>query len=100
MLYIVGFVLVFIITCALQKRASAPNGFVVETSAQAASGIDHDGGLKDYMGIPYAAPLVENSEQFAAFHAGALGYIFDNLDHFGAKPTAKDKELFDLIASI
>ena len=51
------------------------------------------------MGIPYAAPFVENSEQDAAFHAGALGYIFDNLDHFGAKPTAKDKEFSDLIAS-
>ena len=43
MLHNVGFVAVFIITCVLQTRARAPTGSVVETSAQSASGIDHDG---------------------------------------------------------
>ena len=46
------------------------------------------------------APPVENSEQYGAFHAGELGYIFGNLDLFGAKPTAKDKEFSELMASI
>ena len=43
---------------------------------------------------------MENSEQYGAFHAGELGYIFGNLDLFGAKPTAKDKEFSELMASI
>ena len=46
------------------------------------------------------APPVENSEQYGAFHAGELGYIFGNLDLFGAKPSAKDKEFSELMASI
>ena len=46
------------------------------------------------------APPVEDSEQYGAFHAGELGYIFGNLDLFGAKPTAKDEEFSELMATI
>jgi para-nitrobenzyl esterase len=45
-------------------------------------------------------PLVENSEQYRAFHAGELGYVLGNLDLFGAKPTDADYEFSDLMASI
>ena len=60
MRYIVGFVSLFIIGCALQEPAATPIGSVVQTAAGAVSGITRDGGLKEYMGIPYAAPPVGN----------------------------------------
>ena len=47
MRYIVGFVSVFIIGCALQEPATTPIGSVVQTSAGAVSGITRDGGLKE-----------------------------------------------------
>ena len=43
---------------------------------------------------------MENGEQYGAFHAGELGYIFGNLDLVGAKPTAQDEEFFESMASI
>ena len=46
------------------------------------------------------ASPVENVERYGAFHVGELGYIFDNLDLFGAKPTAQDEEFFDWMASV
>lgn len=46
------------------------------------------------------APPVENSEQYGAFHAGEIGYIFGDLELFGAKPVTADVELADLMASI
>ena len=56
MRYIVAFVSIFIVGCALQEPAATPIGSLVQTSAGAVSGITRDGGLKEYMGIPYAAP--------------------------------------------
>ena len=46
------------------------------------------------------APPVENKEQYGAFHAGELGYVFGNLDLFGAVPTPADHEFADLISGI
>ena len=58
MSYIVGFVSILVISCALQEPAKTPIGSIVQTSAEAVSGIARDGGFKKYMGIPYAAPPV------------------------------------------
>ena len=41
---------------SLQEPAATPIGSLVQTSTGAVSGITRDGGLKEYMGIPYAAP--------------------------------------------
>ncbi len=46
------------------------------------------------------APPVENSEKYGAFHAGEIGYVFGDLELFGAKPVEADGELSELMASI
>ena len=46
------------------------------------------------------APPVENSEQYGAFHAAEIGYVFGNLDLFGAVPTDADREFGELMANI
>ena len=46
------------------------------------------------------SPPVENSEKYGAFHAGEIGYIFGNLDLFGANPTAEDHAFSELMATI
>ena len=58
MRHIAGLASILFIGCALQKPVATPIGSVVQTSAGAVSGITRDGGLKEYMGIPYAAPPV------------------------------------------
>ena len=45
-------------------------------------------------------PPVENSDQYRAFHAGEIGYVFGNLDLFGAVPTDEDRALSELMSSI
>ena len=46
------------------------------------------------------APPVENSEQLRAFHAAELGYVFGNVDLFGATPTEADYEFSGFMASV
>ena len=46
------------------------------------------------------APPIENKDQYGAFHAAELGYVFGNLDLFGAQPTDEDQAFSDLMASI
>ena len=53
-----GLAPIFVIGCALQEPAASPVKSVVQTSAGAVSGITRNGGLKEYMDIPYAAPPV------------------------------------------
>lgn len=45
-------------------------------------------------------PPVENREQYRAFHAGEIGYVFGNLDLFDAVPTDDDRALSELMANI
>ena len=45
-------------------------------------------------------PPLENKEQLRAFHAAEIGYVFGDLELFGAKPTDEDRALSDLMASI
>ena len=40
------------------------------------------------------------SERYGAFHAAEIGYVFGNLDLFGAVPTDDDRALSDLMATI
>ena len=46
----------------------------------------------------WAPPIPQ--ENYGAFHAGELGYIFGNVDLFGAVPTDADHAFSDLMASI
>ena len=46
------------------------------------------------------APPIEDTEIYGSFHAAEIGYIFGNLDLFGAKPTDADREFSDTMASI
>ena len=46
------------------------------------------------------APPIEQRAEYGAFHAAELGYIFGNLDLFGATPTDADREFSDLMATI
>jgi para-nitrobenzyl esterase len=46
------------------------------------------------------APPIENSEKYGAFHAAEIGYVFGNVDLFGAKPTPRDYELSDQMATM
>ena len=46
------------------------------------------------------APPIERQAEYGAFHAAELGYIFGNLDLFGATPTDADREFSDLMANI
>jgi para-nitrobenzyl esterase len=45
-------------------------------------------------------PPVENSARYRAFHAAEIGYVFGNVDLFGATPTPADREFADLMATI
>lgn len=46
------------------------------------------------------SPPIENSEHFRAFHAGEIGYVFGNVDLFGAVPTAEDHMFSDYMARV
>ena len=46
------------------------------------------------------APPIEERDRYKAFHAAEVGYVFGNLDLFGAVPTDEDRALSDLMASI
>ena len=46
------------------------------------------------------APPVEGSETYKAFHAGEIGYVFGNVDLFGAVPTEADYAFSDKISDI
>lgn len=45
-------------------------------------------------------PPIENSEQYRAFHAAEIGYVFGNVEIFGAVPTPADHEFSDRISDI
>ena len=45
-------------------------------------------------------PPIEESERYGAFHAAEIGYVFGNLDLFGAVPTDDDRAFSDLMASV
>ena len=45
-------------------------------------------------------PPIEEAERYGAFHAAEIGYVFGNLDVFGAVPTDDDRALSDLMATI
>ena len=45
-------------------------------------------------------PPIEDSERYGAFHAAEIGYIFGNLELFGATPTEADRALSERMASI
>jgi len=46
------------------------------------------------------APPIEDSERYGAFHAAEIGYVFGNLDLFGATPADTDRALSDRMATI
>ena len=46
------------------------------------------------------APPVEDSERYGAFHAAEIGYVFGNVDLFGATPTDADRALSDQMATV
>ena len=46
------------------------------------------------------APPIEDAERYGAFHAAEIGYVFGNLDLFGAVPTDEDRAFSDLMATI
>ncbi len=46
------------------------------------------------------APPIEGSERYGAFHAGEIGYVFGNLDLFGATPADADREFSELMATV
>lgn len=46
------------------------------------------------------APPIEEAERYGAFHAAEIGYVFGNLDLFGAVPTDDDRAFSDLMATI
>ena len=45
-------------------------------------------------------PPIEESERYGAFHAAEIGYVFGNLDLFGATPTDADRALSESMATI
>lgn len=45
------------------------------------------------------APPIEGAERYGAFHAAEIGYVFGNLDLFGAVPTDDDRTFSDLMAT-
>ena len=45
-------------------------------------------------------PPVENSDELGSFHAAEIGYVFGNLELFGAKPTEADQEFSDMMSTI
>lgn len=46
------------------------------------------------------APPIEEAERYGAFHAAEIGYVFGNLDLFGAVPADDDHAFSDLMATI
>ena len=46
------------------------------------------------------APPIEESERYGAFHAAEIGYVFGNVDLFGATPADADHALSDQMATI
>ncbi len=46
------------------------------------------------------APPIEESERYGAFHAAEIGYVFGNLDLFGAVPVEADHAFADQMATI
>ncbi|MDE0349608.1 MAG: carboxylesterase family protein [Gammaproteobacteria bacterium] len=46
------------------------------------------------------APPIEEAERYGAFHAAEIGYVFGNLDLFGAVPVGDDRAFSDLMATI
>ena len=46
------------------------------------------------------APPIEESERYGAFHAAEIGYVFGNLELFGATPTDADRALSERMATI
>ena len=44
-------------------------------------------------------PPIEESERYGAFHAAEIGYVFGNVDLFGATPTDTDRALSDQMAT-
>ena len=46
------------------------------------------------------APPIEEAERYGAFHAAEIGYVFGNLDLFGAVPVDDDHAFSDLMATI
>ena len=56
--YFFGFASICIIGCAIQELTKTPIGSIVQILSGALVGIVRDGGLKEYTGIPYAAPPV------------------------------------------
>ena len=45
-------------------------------------------------------PPIENQEQFRAFHAAEIGYVFGNVDLFGAVPAEADHAFSDFMATV
>ena len=45
-------------------------------------------------------PPIEESERYGAFHAAEIGYVFGNLELFGATPTDADRALSERMATI
>ena len=68
------------------------------------AGVGHQHGEREQRCLPvlvsHGRPPVENSEQYGAFHAAEIGYVFGNLDLFGAVPTDADREFGELMANI
>ena len=46
------------------------------------------------------APPIEGSDQYGAFHAGEIGYVFGNLELFDATPADADREFSELMATV
>jgi len=45
-------------------------------------------------------PPIAESERYGAFHAAEIGYVFGNVDLFGAVPTDADHALSELMATV
>ena len=45
-------------------------------------------------------PPIAESDRYGAFHAAEIGYVFGNVDLFGAVPTDADHALSDLMATV
>lgn len=45
-------------------------------------------------------PPIERQEEYRAFHAAEIGYVFGDLDLFGAVPTEADHTFSDLMATV
>ena len=45
-------------------------------------------------------PPVENTKELGSFHGAEIGYVFGNLELFGATPTKADEEFSEMMATI